>query len=139
MKLLFETVNGKKVLKEFENGTLAKNFIVKNKDKLSKATIMESEALDLSDTQKKFVSRFEGNGQLIPYKGKKTRRWKTYESKGTIQKGQEYYIEEDVSGKYEYGAVNVYEPVGKSLRFLFKMSKKHLDEWFIKISNISKA
>ena len=33
MKLLFETVSGKKVLKEFKNGTLAKNFIMKNKDK----------------------------------------------------------------------------------------------------------
>lgn len=40
MKLLFETINGKKVLKEFENGTLAKNFIIKNKDKLSKAQIL---------------------------------------------------------------------------------------------------
>ena len=132
MKLLFETINGKEVLKEFENGTLAKNFIEKNKDKLSKAQIMESESLNLTDSQKKFVSKYEGNSQLIPYKAKKTRRWKTYESKGTIQKGQEYYIEEDVSGKYEHGAVNVYEPVGKSIRFLFKMSKKHLDEWFIK-------
>ena len=41
MKLLFETVSGKKVLKEFENGTLAKNFIVKNKNKLSKAQILD--------------------------------------------------------------------------------------------------
>ena len=41
MKILFETVNGKEVLKEFENGTLAKNFIVKNKDKLYKAKILD--------------------------------------------------------------------------------------------------
>ena len=41
MKLLFETVSGKKVLKEFKNGTLAKNFIEKNKDKINSVKIME--------------------------------------------------------------------------------------------------
>ena len=47
MKLLFETVSGKKVLKEFENGTLAKNFIMKNKDKLSKAQILDEGIKDM--------------------------------------------------------------------------------------------
>lgn len=59
MKLLFETVSGKKVLKEFENGSLAKNFIVKNKDKLSKATIMEGPLGSGGWTPKKAYNNFK--------------------------------------------------------------------------------
>ena len=59
MKLLFETVNGKKVLKEFENGTLAKNFIIKNKDKLSKAQIMEGPLGSGGWTAKKAYNNFK--------------------------------------------------------------------------------
>lgn len=59
MKLLFETVSGKKVLKEFENGTLAKNFIVKNKDKLSKAQIMEGSLGSGGWTPKKAYHNFK--------------------------------------------------------------------------------
>lgn len=59
MKILFETVNGKEVLKEFENGTLAKNFIVKNKDKLSKAKIMEGPLGSGGWTPKKAYHNFK--------------------------------------------------------------------------------
>ena len=58
MKILFEAVNGKRILKEFKNGTLAKNFIVKNKDKLSKAQIMEDGyAGDIDKDRKKNPER----------------------------------------------------------------------------------
>jgi len=59
MKLLFETVSGKKVLKEFENGTLAKNFIMKNKNKLSKAQIMEGPLGSGGWTPKKAYNNFK--------------------------------------------------------------------------------
>lgn len=59
MKLLFETVSGKKVLKEFENGTLAKKFIMKNKDKLSKAQIMEGPLGSGGWTPKKVLHNFK--------------------------------------------------------------------------------
>lgn len=59
MKILFETVNNKKVLKEFKNATLAKNFIVKNKDKLSKAQIMEGPLGSGGWTPKKAYHNFK--------------------------------------------------------------------------------
>ena len=59
MKILFETVSGNKVLKEFKSGTLAKNFIEKNKDKLSKAQIMEGPLGSGGWTPKKAYKNFK--------------------------------------------------------------------------------
>lgn len=105
MKLLFETVNGKKVLKEFKNGTLAKNFIVKNKDKLFKAQIMEDgyegavdyekyrnylpgDAKNIKDIIMKQAYRFQGN-MFVHFKflANEVEKYILSQTKGQIMEG----------------------------------------------------
>lgn len=83
MKILFESKKGKQVLKTFKTIKEAKEFVAKNKDKLSKAQIMEdgyegavdkeknkkflpSDASTIKDLIMKYAFKFQGN-QYVHY------------------------------------------------------------------------